>query len=77
MQRTSSGEWVKRPGFAKDMSIGKDGSLWIISEEENELLRYKSESDQWEAVKINAVKINAFDSKSVVVISDKGMIYQS
>ena len=76
-----SQQWKQLPGSAVDISIGADGSLWIVGtggeKLGNYLLKYNFENQEWEKSPTGlGIKISVDPKGRPWIINKKGKIFR-
>jgi Tectonin domain len=66
--------WVQRPGCAKDIGVGADGSVWVIGCNAEGggwgIYRYKKDVNDWQKIPGAALRISALNEVSASVVND-------
>ena len=71
--------WVQRPGCAKDIGAGADGSIWVIGCAADaggfKIYRYAKSRNDWDQMKGSALRISVLNEVSAAVVNNAGNYY--
>lgn len=73
-----AGRWIRRPGLARDVGIGADGSVWIIgtSRDDSSHGIYRWDGNDWKQVEGSARQVSVGPDGSPWVSRNDGDIYR-
>ncbi len=77
--RYNGNTWDQKPGAARDIGAGDDGTIWVIGTDRRNggygIHRLKESGNGWERISGAAVRIDVDSVGNAWVVNDQGVIY--